>query len=172
MSQKLGAIATGLVRKAVAARAAGEGPRRLGAQLGFAKVCKAAGADPNISDTTYRVLGLVAAYADEDGYCWPAVATLAKERGVTRQAIQHHLRILVANGYIEKQERKRKNGGYGPNLYRIVILYADKRAQKPQRACGEVRGALPSGNLQNAFGALPEPNERDASELDCIEAAE
>lgn len=172
MNQTLGTLTAGLLRRMTAARKAGDGPDRIGAPLGFAKVCKAAASDPNISDATYRVLGLVAAYADEHGICWPAVGTIARERGVTRQAIQHHLRILIANKYLAKQEQKRKNGGYGPNLYHLTIRYASGQPQPPRSAIGRVARMLPSGNHTKAADELPKQFEGDASELDCIDAAE
>ena len=160
------------MRKTKHRRAAGEGPRRPDAPTGFAKVCKAAGADRHISDATYRVLGLIGGYADEQGYCYPAVGTIARARGVSRQAIQHHLRLLVANGYIEKQVQKRKNGGYGPNLYRVVIFYASNRPQPVPGAEGGGHGIPPTGTSEIAPSARPGLSATDASSSDCIEAAE
>src|SRR4051812_24818586 len=116
MAGPVGVIAAGLVAKYRTARAAGEGPYAPHAKKGFAKLSKAAAGDAHISDATYRVLGQIAAYADKDGYCFPAVGTIAKERGVSRQAIQHHIRILVANKYLEVQPQRRRSGGCGPNL--------------------------------------------------------
>lgn len=114
----------------------------------------------------------MAAYADEHGICWPAVATIARERGVTRQAIQHHLRILIANKYLTKQDQKRKNGGYGPNLYHLIIRYASGKLQAATSAIGGAPRMLPSGSHMKVADGLPRQFERDASELDCIDAAE
>ena len=160
------------MRRTKCRRAAGEGPLRPDAPTGFAKVSKAAGADHHISDATYRVLGLIAGYADEHGYCYPAVGTIARARGVSRQAIQHHLRLLVANGYIEKQVQKRKNGGYGPNLYRVVVLYASNRPQPALGAESARHSTPPTGTSGIAPSARPGLSVNDASACDCIEAAE
>lgn len=168
-SRKLGQLASGVVASVKRRLAAGDGPYRPGAQLGFGKVSKAAGNDPNISDATYRVLGLIAAYADSEGYCHPAVGTIAAQRGVSRQAIQHHLRTLVANRYLEVTQQKRKNGGYGPNRYRVAIQYAPATVRNALKAMNSSADTHPHQiSARRASDAL-DSIEGEATSLACIE---
>lgn len=168
MTRPFSQLASTLVARIKRARTAGEGPYGAGAAKGFAKVSKAAAADSNISDATYRVLGLLAAYADKDGWCYPAVGTLAKQRGVTRQAIQHHIRILIANRYVDVSPQKRSNGGHRPNLYRIHLEYD---SQATAGALGRVPGKVghsPSPIHQSSISAAPDAIGDGASALPCM----
>ena len=77
--------------------------------------------DERLSDSEYRTLGVIAAYSDRDGYCYPSQATLAEKRGVSRKTIIGHVAKLCELGYVEKQARRRKDGGQTSNLMRVVI---------------------------------------------------
>ena len=44
-------------------------------------------------------------YTDENGICYPSMSTIAKSRGMTRQAVQKHVQELEKAGYITRKER-------------------------------------------------------------------
>lgn len=65
--------------------------------------------DNNISDTAFRTLSILGIYTDENGMCWPSMGTIAKIRGMTRQAIQKHITELEKAGYLIRKPRFLKN---------------------------------------------------------------
>src|SRR5215470_611235 len=77
----------------------GEPPPRKSGQ--FSRLPAAAVFDRNVTNGNLRVLAALGTYVDPEGYCFPAVGTIAKALGVKRQAIQNHLRCLRAAGYVE-----------------------------------------------------------------------
>lgn len=59
-----------------------------------------AAADNQLSDSIYRTLAVIGIYGDRNGWCWPRQQTVADIRGVSRQTVNHHIRQLVAAGYL------------------------------------------------------------------------
>lgn len=57
--------------------------------------------------------------ANKDGSCWPAVKTIARDLKLSRSTAKRALRDLEQTGYLEKQERYRKNGSCTSNLYTL-----------------------------------------------------
>lgn len=57
--------------------------------------------------------------ANKDGSCWPAVKTIARDLKLSRSTVKRALRDLEQTGYLEKQERYRKNGSCTSNLYTL-----------------------------------------------------
>ena len=57
--------------------------------------------------------------ANKDGACWPAVKTIARDLKLSRSTVKRALRDLEQTGYLEKQERYRKNGSCTSNLYTL-----------------------------------------------------
>ncbi len=76
--------------------------------------------DPDLSNGAFRVLALLAAYADPDGVCWPSAASLAARLGLARPTVVGYLQELGRRGYILSERRTRENGSDTSNLYRIV----------------------------------------------------
>lgn len=66
--------------------------------------------DNRISDTAFRTLAVLGMYTDRDGMCYPSMNLIAKSRGMSRQAVQKHIKELEALGYIKKYARKTKKG--------------------------------------------------------------
>lgn len=77
--------------------------------------------DPNLDNAALRVLGILGCYSDRFGWCFPSLATLAKETGVSRQAISKQIGILVALGYLKSQTRHRQDGGRTSNRYQVIF---------------------------------------------------
>jgi hypothetical protein len=79
--------------------------------------------DTNISDTAFRTLAIIGMYTDENGLCYPSMNTIAKTRGVSRQAIQQHVSVLISAGYLTKKERFSK-GSQQSNLLQVKFDFA------------------------------------------------
>lgn len=71
--------------------------------------------DTRMTPNLITVLGVLGTYADRSGRCWPSQATLARRRGVTRQAVSKALQQLAAYGYIDMQRRQ------GSSMYRVLF---------------------------------------------------
>tara|TARA_R100000951_G_C2630407_1_gene177451 strand:+ start:265 stop:1062 length:798 start_codon:yes stop_codon:yes gene_type:complete len=56
------------------------------------------------------VLLVLSNYADEQGRCWPAQATIAREAELSLRTVTTNMGKLEALGLIERGERKRENG--------------------------------------------------------------
>ena len=51
--------------------------------------------------------------------CWPSIRTIAEGLGISRSTVKRALGELERAGYIEKEPRRRENGGLSSNLYRV-----------------------------------------------------
>ena len=57
--------------------------------------------------------------ADQDGRCWPAIRTIAKDLDLSRSTVKRALDELCGAGLLAKENRWRENGGRTSNLYRL-----------------------------------------------------
>lgn len=57
--------------------------------------------------------------ADQEGYCFPAINTIARELSISRSTVKRAIQDLERHGYLEKTQRYRKNGGKSTLLYRM-----------------------------------------------------
>ncbi|MFK0571037.1 helix-turn-helix domain-containing protein [Endozoicomonas sp.] len=67
------------------------------------------------------MLVMLSSYANEDGYCWPSQATLARDVGITRQNANIQLKFLESLGYITSQQRINQDKGKGSKIYRMNL---------------------------------------------------
>jgi hypothetical protein len=74
--------------------------------------------DKTLYNQSIRVLGLLCSYANRAGITWVAGTTLAKELGVSKQAISNQMVQLKAKGYVEVI--KRGYAGQRTDTVRIV----------------------------------------------------
>jgi len=58
--------------------------------------------DKTITPTAFRILALVASYANRNGFTWVGQETLAQAMGITNQAISLHIVALKQAGYLEE----------------------------------------------------------------------
>jgi hypothetical protein len=70
------------------------------------------------------VLLALANFADEDGYCWPRVGTVAKMTEISERTVSKAITTLENAGYLEVQPDYEPAGRQTSNVYRIVL--ADK----------------------------------------------
>lgn len=65
--------------------------------------------------TCLLVLASLADQANDDGYCWPSVASTAKRCRISERQVQRWVTKLVDDGLLEVQERPGTS-----NMYRIL----------------------------------------------------
>jgi len=77
--------------------------------------------DQRMSSAQLRTLAALAIFGDEDGWCFPKLATLGKMLGKSKQAVSMDIKVLVDLGYVQKQPQHRDDGSQRNNLYRILF---------------------------------------------------
>ena len=60
--------------------------------------------------------------------CWPAIRTIAEGLGISRSTVKRALGELERTGYIEKESRRRENGG----LTRVDHLRGRANSERKQ----------------------------------------
>lgn len=73
------------------------------------------------STTKKAVLLVLADHADEDGFCWPRVATICVRTELQDRAVRKAIRELEDDGYINVQEDYEPAGRQTSNVYRLTI---------------------------------------------------
>lgn len=58
--------------------------------------------------------------AGKKNYCWPSIATIADDIGMSSSTVKIGLADLKKQGFIQIENRYRDNGGKTSNLYRIL----------------------------------------------------
>jgi DNA-binding transcriptional ArsR family regulator len=125
----------------------------------FSRLPAAAVVDRRASAEAVRVLGLLGCYADKDGYCWPAVTTLARRLGLHRTTVQRHLRKLEALGYVDRAETMRASrGGWGRNRYRLSY---------PDFATSSAADSPEELGPEQDKGKEPKPASEPQSSIEC-----
>ena len=59
--------------------------------------------------------------ANKEGFCWPAVPTMARELKVSESTIRRALRDLVREGFLVIEERQRESWADSSNKYWMVF---------------------------------------------------
>ena len=65
------------------------------------------------------ILVALSNYADEDGYCYPSQARLARDTGQSERSVRRHLAQLEADQWITRSERRRKNGSRTSDAFNL-----------------------------------------------------
>ena len=58
--------------------------------------------------------------ADQEGTCYPAMGTIAKELHLSISTVKRAISDLERNGFIRKKQRWRENGGRSSLLFEIL----------------------------------------------------
>jgi len=74
---------------------------------------------PEVGATAFAVLLILYKHADAKGECWPSVAAIAAQIGITRRAAHTALARLRAAGLVAIEKRTRPDGFRQSNLYRL-----------------------------------------------------
>lgn len=75
------------------------------------------------SDQPYRNIAVyqyLRERAGKRGYCWPSVATIAEDIGMSKSTVKRALMDLKKKGFIQIENRYQENGGKTSNLYHIL----------------------------------------------------
>ena len=129
----------------------------------WGRVSKAAALDAKLSDAAFRVLSILGCYADAQGYCYPAVGTVAAQLRLTRRSVQRHLRRLERLGYLTTLRQYRiKGGGWSVNAYMLKYPPAPSLARVPD-AHEAAEGGDPSAAHPKRTGGPENANGHDAT---------
>ena len=58
--------------------------------------------------------------ANQEGTCYPAIGTIAKELHLSASTVKRAISDLERNGFIRKKQRWRENGGRSSLLFEII----------------------------------------------------
>ena len=82
--------------------------------------------------------------ADDDGYCWPSIPTLARKTCMDERSVQRVLKDLKENKLVEINARYRNDGSPTSNGYRLSMKKSgDNLSPPPRQAPHEVVAAIP-----------------------------
>lgn len=87
----------------------------------FSTIPARAFVDRRLDNAALRVLGILGCYSNRFGWCFPSLSELAKETGVSRQAISKQVAVLIELGYLKSRVRFRPNGSQTTNKYQIIF---------------------------------------------------
>ena len=59
--------------------------------------------------------------ANQEGFCWPAVPTMARELKMSESTIRRALRDLVQEGFLKVEERQRESGADSSNKFTLLF---------------------------------------------------
>ena len=58
--------------------------------------------------------------SNQNGQCYPAIGTIAKELQLSRKTVERALNDLIRAGLVKKEQRWRENGGRSSLLYTLT----------------------------------------------------
>lgn len=58
---------------------------------------------------------------DQDGRCYPAIGTIAKDLKLSRSTVKRAIADLEKTGHLSKEQRWRENGGKSSLLYTLKL---------------------------------------------------
>jgi len=125
----------------------------------------AAAVDVDLPGNKKCLLMMMANYADEYGFCYPSVSTLALDAGVSERSVQNYLAEFAEKGIIEIRTRKTQSGSTSSNLYRLMLHNAPQivRTRKARNNGGANTAPYPAngdtgGCNDCGEGVQPFPN--------------
>jgi len=77
------------------------------------------------------VLMALADAADDQGICWPSVATLASKVGVSTRTVRRVMHELISGELLSAEQRYRSDGSCSSNRYRLQLVGGDKLSPAP-----------------------------------------
>ena len=77
------------------------------------------------------VLMALADAADDEGTCWPSVATLASKVGVSTRTVRRVMQELISGKLLAAEQRYRSDGSCSSNRYRLSLVGGDKLSPAP-----------------------------------------
>lgn len=86
-----------------------------------------------LKPTTKLVIMALADAADDEGYCWPSIPTLANKTCMDERSVQRILKELKSSNFIEVQARFRSDGSPTSNKYRLALVSNGDKLSLPSR---------------------------------------
>lgn len=99
---------------------------------GWGRVYLAVMCDPNIHPIAKAVYAYLAARSGAACECFPAVSTIVKELGLSKDTFYRHLDTLILSGIVEKSQTKADRGRFGRTVYRLKDRAALEDAPCPK----------------------------------------
>ncbi|RJL09427.1 helix-turn-helix domain-containing protein [Paracoccus siganidrum] len=116
------------------------------------------------------VLLAIADFADDDGYCWPSVKTLAAKARMTERGVQKIIRRLEVQGYVSVETG---TGRKNCNEYQIDLDLLQKGEREtpnrihPEQGSPRTRKQKPrTGKQKRVNGGSPEPSRNHQNRYD------
>jgi len=75
---------------------------------------------PPVGGSALLVLLALADNANDEGVCWPSIATLAHKCVLSERQVQRMLRSLETRGLVRTEERKDEKGEHHSNVYTVL----------------------------------------------------
>jgi len=76
--------------------------------------------DKNLSHRAKTVYIYLRDRADREGKSWPALQTIAKDLALSKSTVKRAISDLKAAGYLETEQRWRRNGGKSSLLFKLL----------------------------------------------------
>lgn len=78
-------------------------------------------ARPVLPAREFQVLMALAEYTDAKRRCFPSIRTMADDMGCSMDTVQRAISGLAAKGWIEREERRRADGGRTSSLITVLL---------------------------------------------------
>ncbi|MDQ7986230.1 helix-turn-helix domain-containing protein [Pseudomonas sp. G34] len=98
------------------------------------------------------VLMALADNADDHGYCWPKMKTIAAKCSTSERTVQRTIKTLLAAGLLKKDARFSASGRQVSNGYTLALTYPDKLSPSPKCNHGEGDTCVTPGVTQLCQG--------------------
>jgi len=120
------------------------------------------------------ILMALADAADDQGICWPSVATIAIKVGVSTRTVRRVMQTLIRRELLSAEQRYRSDGSCSSNRYRLLLEGGDKLSPAPDRGdttpghtcqgppdCSVIPGTTIGTVKEPPLPLMPEPERRD-----------
>lgn len=100
----------------------------------------------NINSTPKLVLLALCKFADDNGYCYPAIATIARMAGISERHCQRMMRELVGESFVSvvgNAQGGARSRDYRLNLEALSKAAAESKSRQSPAAGGSPVGATP-----------------------------
>lgn len=76
--------------------------------------------DKSINGNEFKILCYRCMRSGNDNACFPSLGTIHQDMGISLTTVKNTIPKLVKAGYIIKVNRKKSNGCFASNLYRLT----------------------------------------------------
>ena len=101
--------------------------------------------EAGLAGCDYRVLIVIASHANERGFAWPSLKTIASLARTTVPKVSPAIKKLEAAGLLRKQNRVTARGDWNSNVYQVLL-----QKGVPTAGCGS--RVVPSDGTGTAWG--------------------